>query len=1230
MATAVLSLTHRAPAQFTSPGLAAEDSGGPPGKCSGRPTRKATDMNCRPLLAAGLLLACSLACAQKITSFETPEQMAVLSPSGLQAEQVKEHATDGLYALRVAAKGSDTDSWPGLTYVPANPDLSAVAILTLDTFNPQDFPVTMSFRLDDAAGKTHFASSNVPPGQGKVELWLTSLKFDLDMKRVAKIYPYFSKPRRDVVLFLDNVRFEAMSARFHAMIFQETNPELEYSEQDAANGYVVFARHWLSTVFPSSRPLAHELHPRLATFGCPGQTLPVTFAVHALQDLGQTTVAGGELVSGKDKLPADALRIYPVSTRHKRLEYSSDYYIKDMPTLLERRESVPIPKGRTQLFWINVALPAGTPAGLYEGKVTVRPAQGQPVEVPLQVRVLPYALAEPKHMFFGEYYTKPSFVKTPAETRARIGEELADQRAHGMTSVGLCFGLEDDEFKVEGANVTIAPKPDGLYTKFMETYKALGFPMPVVQLTDTGQTAAAKQPFGSPEYVALYKNFWIACAKLHQERGWPELFVQPVDEPAWQGPDERARNVACLKWLKEIPGQRTEQDGPIDAYFIHEAGPFSDMWNSNGALPKPDVMKQAQAEGRIVVSYNNDVESYRPEMGRYCNGFYQLRSGARGTFNWAYVAFAGNPYDDLDAKTGSWMHFYHALPELGEVGGPSTGWEGARAGVDDFKYAYTLRRAIVRAEQSRSSAARRAAKAGQQALADVVAGLRYDPQTRGTARFAEELPVSDGTKTLHGSLKVPNGWDFEMYDKARWQIASATLDILAALGDIRVEGTLRVPESGTRSVPATRDFLDNVNWSRRPAERAAERLSVQKQVAIPVVDAPPACDGDLSDAVWQKAVTLDPFVRMEGDGAPGQQTIVRLCADGANLYVGAEMLEENIANLTARVAHDGGPVWEDDCLEVFFDPTFQRKDYVQIVINSLAKVYWNNPRDKSWQPPLLRGAKVDRDQRRWTVELGIPLASLGLTSNVFGFNVCRERRPLESLELSCWSPTGQGFAQPQRFGVAAVGGSYLSDFKIGRGVLGANELTATIRNDGKAPHNFLVIADWRQGKRVALYRQKGPIALEPGKQQTVTLPYEVIADGETLALRLTVKDADTGRAYAERSLQQQILPALRMTLRPHLYYLSDEAGQLQVDINLDDDLQDRAALTLALFEAGGTKPVRSQTVPVDNERLDAALNVAGLPAGTYRFEAILKSSTAPGAGRLATQKATITKVPGPF
>lgn len=1192
-------------------------------------------MNVRPLLTILLLFPLTSAlCAQTVTSFETPEQVALFSPAGLDARQVAEHATDGKYALRVEVKGSDKDTWPGLSYRPANPDLSACAVLAFDVFVEGQEPVTISCRVDDAAGKSIFMSSRANAGKNTIELWLTSHRFELDMAHIKQVYPYFSKPRRDAVLYFDSFRCQAAGARFKPIIFEETNPPLEPSAADKERGYVLFARPWLASVFPNSLPLASELDPQLAVFGTPGQTVPVTFCVRGLQELGEVAAVSGDLKLGPKVLPASAVTVYPVSYRDKRLVYSSDSFIKDMPTILEQRPSVKVPAERTQLFWVNVSIPLTAAPGMYAGQITLQPASGKSAAVPLEVRVLPFKLAEPRYMLWGEYYLKPTLDKTPEGARAAIQRDLADQRAHGMTSVGLCFGLEAAEYKVEGTKVTVTPDPAGLYFTFMEAYKQWGFPTPIIQLSDNGQAAAGACKLGSPEWTETYRNFWIEVARLHKERGWPEVIVQPVDEPGWQGPDDRSRNVLCLKTLKEIPGQRTEQDGPGDAYFLNEAGPFADVWNFNGALEEDRIIKQAQAHGKIITSYNNDVESYRPEMGRYCNGFYQLRSGARGTYNWAYISIAGSPYDDQDAETGSWMHVYPPMPQIGEVGGPSTGWEGARAGVDDYKYAHTLRQAIQRGLVSESPAAKRAAREGQAALDGVLASLDYDFRTRGTARFADEKAGPDGGKRVFGALKIPNGWDFATYDRSRWQLAAATMDIMAALKEIpaqqsRVGQTSSLPEAGSQAESLRHALVEEASWRLRPAGKQTARLGGQKQLAIPVVEGRPVCDGDLGDAVWENAGKLGGFTLMDGRAAPSQQTNVSVCTDGKTLYIAAECLEENIANITARVGQDGGPVWEDDDIEIFVDPTLQRSSFLQICINSLGKVYLSNPADKKWNPALERGALIDKANKRWTVELGIPLSALNLSSNTFGFNVCRERRPMESLELSCWSPTGAGFGVPSRFGVASIGGSYLGDFRIGRGVMGTNEFAATVRNDDSKPHKFLVILDWKQGKRVAMYRQKGPIELQPGQSAEVQLNYELVSDRDPVAVGVAVKDAETGATYAERRLDQPVLPVLKMSLKPHVYFLSDRYGQLQVDVNLAQALQDQSNLVVTLFGKQGAV-VRKETLRVDNERVDAMVDLSGLPAGSYRLNCGLLTGSGSSAKRVSGAETKITKIAGPF
>jgi hypothetical protein len=106
---------------------------------------------------------------------------------------------------------------------------------------------------------------------------------------------------------------------------------------------------------------------------------------------------------------------------------------------------------------------------------------------------------------------------------------------------------------------------------------------------------------------------------------------------------------------------------------------------------------------------------------------------------------------------------------------------------------------------------------------------------------------------------------------------------------------------------------------------------------------------------------------------------------------------------------------------VFLDPGARGKTYYQILVNSLGTVARVGPGGKTWKPEVRAGARVEKEQRRWLVELAIPVADLKLAPR-FGLNFARERRPMEVLELSTWSPTGDSFSQPERFGLGVIEG----------------------------------------------------------------------------------------------------------------------------------------------------------------------------------------------------------------
>jgi hypothetical protein len=157
---------------------------------------------------------------------------------------------------------------------------------------------------------------------------------------------------------------------------------------------------------------------------------------------------------------------------------------------------------------------------------------------------------------------------------------------------------------------------------------------------------------------------------------------------------------------------------------------------------------------------------------------------------------------------------------------------------------------------------------------------------------------------------------------------------------------------------------------------------------------PVVVDGNLDEAVWDKAVWSDRFVDIsgaKGTPRPRFRTMVKMLWDDAYFYVGAYLEETNVwATLTE---HDS-VIYNDNDFEVFIDPDGDTHNYYELEINALNTV-WDlfliNPyRDgrpaniHAWDIRGLKSAVLvngtlnnpaDTD-RSWFVELAFPWAVL--------------------------------------------------------------------------------------------------------------------------------------------------------------------------------------------------------------------------------------------------------------
>ncbi len=295
------------------------------------------------------------------------------------------------------------------------------------------------------------------------------------------------------------------------------------------------------------------------------------------------------------------------------------------------------------------------------------------------MRILPYGLPDPPGVFYGEYYR--AFGKY-VETAADVRRDLADMRDHGMTSVGLCFGVESKSFAVSGGQVRFTFSGDTRFEWFMDAYRDLGFPMPVVLLSDSGQGPAGQAgALGTPAHDQVYVAFHKALAAEAAQRKWPTIIVQPVDEPGWQSAEHRERNRHLLALLKQA-GIPTEQDGPGDDYFHRVAGPDSDLWNYNGAIGSPEWVAAARAAGKQITIYNNDVESYRPEVDRWASGS-SLATPAPGAASTGSTVVGLRSLRQPRCRPGDWVHRY---PATDEIPAAEHRLRRSREGIDDRRY----------------------------------------------------------------------------------------------------------------------------------------------------------------------------------------------------------------------------------------------------------------------------------------------------------------------------------------------------------------------------------------------------------------------------------------------------------------------------------------------------------------------------------------------------------------
>lgn len=213
--------------------------------------------------------------------------------------------------------------------------------------------------------------------------------------------------------------------------------------------------------------------------------------------------------------------------------------------------------------------------------------------------------------------------------------------------------------------------------------------------------------------------------------------------------------------------------------------------------------------------------------------------------------------------------------------------------------------------------------------------------------------------------------------------------------------------------------------------------------AVPVADAEIVVDGNLDEALWSKAeplwLTLGP---LDGTRELLARTAVRMLWSETHLYLGFECFDDRIGEMqygTAGEAVIGGAkvaqLWDESSLELFFNPSGDRANYVQMIIDpaggledaAIAVREGVRDFDWTWRSDARVAARVG--EKSWVAEVVIPFAALGFAPGpgktlVANFTRNRQiRGDAAAAQLTTWSPLTVGNHDLEQFGTIVLGES---------------------------------------------------------------------------------------------------------------------------------------------------------------------------------------------------------------
>jgi hypothetical protein len=428
-------------------------------------------------------------------------------------------------------------------------------------------------------------------------------------------------------------------------------------------------------------------------------------------------------------------------------------------------------RGVNAQYWVEAVVAADAKPGEYGFLVVIRAGDRSPLRVPLNVKVRPYALANPKRWIGAFCATRI----VPDVATAR------DWKAHGINGMLWFYsGLGWNPKLVDGRLTLDLSETAGL----IDTLAAAGLDGAVTIALGNdrrgmlerdlmrlyGRKPAEKKPVGgktatvarmddeviNKAYKESVRRF---DAFVKTRKRWPEVTLLHYDEPT-----ERLMPEATLRYrqIKEVaPDMRVYGVTMNRLRWAKMLAPISDILVCNGDYRR--IAELGRREGKEVWGYTsatgiNGLGGSRFNMGLR---LYQYDLGSH--WFWCYDFFPGSPWNEFDSHTGdaSWVVAYPGRAPGTHV--PTLAYEGLREAADDMRYAATVRKLLA---ETAGPVRDRVAGEFAAFMKSIPPGRDLTPLTRGQTDFYATLPDYQALTQLRARLVA-------MIEKLRATKASA-------------------------------------------------------------------------------------------------------------------------------------------------------------------------------------------------------------------------------------------------------------------------------------------------------------------------------------------------------------------------------------------------------------------------------------------------------------------------